>query len=108
MDIDENYLLHVKRALGYIFEGRDEAKAKKLLGLNEDQLNDLKELRGLTYDKLRICHFEKQEWSRRSKTIPASDVGVSLRISEETVEELKRIEHEHFMAVIECQNKIWD
>lgn len=56
-----NYLDSVHRALGYIFDGRSEIDAKRALGLNSDQLQDLKDLRKLTVDARRNFRKIKEQ-----------------------------------------------
>ena len=41
-------------------------------------------------------------------TIPASAVGITLRISDEALARIKEIEAEQFRAIIECQDMVWD
>lgn len=51
---------------------------------------------------------EFESVGRERTTIPSAELGVTLIISEEALEEIRRIEHEHVLAAIECEDMLWD
>ena len=41
------------------------------------------------------------------KTIPASEIGVSLRISDETIREIERLEERNIASIIAEKDRVW-